>query len=219
VPGTPQNVTTTANSGYQVTVHWADGSAGTTGFNVDNGCPVGACGGPDAELYTTTGPVNSTTFPAQPGTWICFRVRAISGAGDSAWSGYGCVQTPGLTVSGATEWTSSGLTLSAGDRIGITAAGTVHIDPAYPVGPGGTASCTPAKNYPTSTTAFPGPTAPCWSLVARIGNGTAFEVGTSAQFIATAGVLYLGVNDNNFADNSGSWRVNIKKGGGLPPAA
>jgi serine/threonine protein kinase len=219
VPGAPQNVTTTANSGYEVTVHWADSSPGTTGFNVDNGCPVGACGGPDAELHTTTGPVNSTTFPAQPGTWICFRVQAISGAGDSAWSGYGCVQTPGLTVSGATEWTSSGLTLNAGDRIGITAAGTVHIDPAYPVGPGGTATCTPAKNYPTSTTPFPGPSAPCWSLVARIGNGAAFEVGTSAQFIATAGVLYLGVNDNNFADNSGSWTVNIKKGGGLPPAA
>jgi hypothetical protein len=219
VPSIPQNVRTTANSGDEVTVHWADGSPGITGFNVDNGCPVGACGGPDAELYTTTGPVNSTTFSAQPGTWICFRVQAISSAGDSAWSGYGCVQTPGLAVSGATEWTSSGLTLNAGDRIGITAAGTVYIDPAYPAGPSGTASCTPAKNYPTSTTPFPGPTAPCWSLVARIGNGAPFEVGTSVQFIATAGVLYLGVNDNNFADNSGSWTVNIKKGGGLPPAA
>ena len=209
-PGTPQTVTATANGGYQVTVSWADSSPGITGYNVDNGCPVGACGGPDAELYKTLGPVNSTTFPVDPGSWTCFRVQAISSAGNSGWSSYGCVQTPGLTISGATEWTSTGLTLNVGDRIGITASGTVHIDPAYPVGPGGTASCTPAKNYASSATTFPDPAAPCWSLIARIGNGPPFAVGTSLKFTASAGgVLYLGVNDNNFADNSGSWTVNI----------
>ena len=218
-PSTPQSVTATANGGYQVTVSWADSSPGITGYNVDNGCPVGLCGGPDAELYKTTGPVNSTTFPVDPGSWTCFRVQAISNVADSAFSGYGCVQTPGLTMSGATEWTSTGLTLNPGDRMGITAAGTVHIDPSYPVGPGGTASCTPAKTYPASATTFPDSAAPCWSLIARIGNGTPFAVGPSLKFTATAaGVLYLGVNDNNFADNSGSWKVSIEKGGGLPPA-
>jgi hypothetical protein len=218
-PSTPQSVTATANGGYQVTVSWADSSPGITGYNVDNGCPVGLCGGPDAELYKTTGPVNSTTFPVDPGSWTCFRAQAISSAGNSAFSGYGCVQTPGLTISGATEWTSTGLTLNPGDRMGITAAGTVHIDPSYPVGPGGTASCTPAKTYPASATTFPDSAAPCWSLIARIGNGAPFAVGPSLKFTATAaGVLYLGVNDNNFTDNSGSWKVNIEKGGGLPPA-
>jgi serine/threonine protein kinase len=42
----------------------------------------------------TTGAVNSTTFPVDPGSWTCFRVQAVSGAGDSSFSGYGCVQTP-----------------------------------------------------------------------------------------------------------------------------
>jgi serine/threonine protein kinase len=218
-PGTPQTITATANGGYQVTVHWADSSPGITGYNVDNGCPVGACGGPDAELYKTIGAVTSTTFPVDPGSWTCFRVQALSIVGDSGWSGYGCTQTPGLTISGATQWSSTGLTINPGDRIGITAAGTVNIDPSYPVGPGGTASCTPAKTYAASASTFPDSAAPCWSLLARIGNGAPFEVGPSLKFTATAsGVLYLGINDNNLADNSGTWRVNIEKGGGLPPA-
>lgn len=60
--------------------------------------------------------------------------------------------------------------------------------------------------------------APCWSLIARIGNGSPFEVGTSTQVVTTAGELYLGVNDNNFSDNSGSWTVRIKLGGMQPSA-
>jgi hypothetical protein len=55
------------------------------------------------------------------------------------------------------------------------------------------------------------------SLIARIGNGPPFEVGTSALVTATrSGVLYVGINDDTFSGNSGSWNVNIKLGG-LPP--
>jgi hypothetical protein len=38
------------------------------------------------------------------------------------------------------------------------------------------------------------------------------------QVTTTAGELYLGMNDDNFADNSGSWTVRIKLGG-MPPRA
>ena len=55
-------------------------------------------------------------------------------------------------------------------------------------------------------------------MPARIGNGAPFEVGTSTQVTTTAGELYLGMNDDNFADNSGRWNVRIKLGG-MPPAA
>ena len=63
---------------------------------------------------------------------------------------------------------------------------------------------------------LPVASARAWRRGSRIGNGAPFEVGTSVQFTATAGVLYLGVNDDNVARNSGSWTINIKKGGGLP---
>jgi len=44
--------------------------------------------------------------------------------------------------------------------------------------------------------------------------GAPFEVGTSALITnAASGVLFLGINDNSFSGNSGSWNVNIKLGG------
>jgi hypothetical protein len=50
----------------------------------------------------------------------------------------------------------------------------------------------------------------CWSLIGQIGTGTspstAFEVGISLTFTASSsGRFYLGVNDNNYPDNTGSW--------------
>jgi len=54
---------------------------------------------------------------------------------------------------------------------------------------------------------------PCWSLIARIGNGRPFEVGTSIQIATTTGRLYLGVNDDSFSSNAGIWAVKMKIGG------
>ena len=43
-------------------------------------------------------------------------------------------------------------------------------------------------------------------LIARIGNGAPFEVGTSDLVTSTAtGVLYLGINDDSVSGNSGSF--------------
>jgi len=54
---------------------------------------------------------------------------------------------------------------------------------------------------------------PCWSLIARIGNGRPFEVGTSIEVATTTGRLYLGVNDDSFSSNAGIWAVKMKIGG------
>lgn len=63
---------------------------------------------------------------------------------------------------------------------------------------------------------YPVPSAKCWSLIARIGTGTPFYVGTSRLIVTGAGELYLGINIDNPSGNSGAWTVNIKIGG-LPP--
>jgi hypothetical protein len=189
-------------------VSWSDASAGITGFHVDNGCPVGSCD-PGATLVQTTGPVGSTTFNVTPGTYQCFRVQAIDSAGDSPWSGYGCTSTPGLSVPATGQWTDTGVTVPAGDELGITASGSVTIGTGA-FGPGGDSACTPAGTFPTSD-------APCYALIARIGNGAPFPVGTSVLITPGAGVLYLGINDNSFSGNAGSWTARIKLGG-LPPA-
>jgi hypothetical protein len=48
-------------------------------------------------------------------------------------------------------------------------------------------------------------------LIGKIGaNGTPFEVGDNATITASvSGVLYLGVNDDDYNDNSGSWTATI----------
>lgn len=82
-------------------------------------------------------------------------------------------------IPGTQMWTDSGVSLRAGERLGLTAAGTAHIDPAYPAGPAGSSSCIPATTDPAGP--FPAAEAPCWSLIVRIGNGPPFGVGTSTH--------------------------------------
>jgi hypothetical protein len=210
-PATPGNVTAVATSQYKIQVTWTEASTDVTGFNIDNGCPVGSCG-PGATLAQTTGPVNTATFSVTPGSYQCFRVQAINNAGTSPWAGFGCISTPGIVLSATQKWTNTKVTVAAGDDIGITADGQISVSPTETVGPAGDPSCTPAQQYPGK--AFPAPDLPCWSLIARIGNGTPFEVGTRSLITnAAAGVLFLGINDNSVSGNSGSWNVNIKLGG------
>jgi AAA ATPase domain len=216
VPDTPSSVTAVAICQYMIRVTWADASADVTGFNVDNGCPVGSCSpGSQATLAQTIGPVDSATFSVTPGTYQCFEVQAFSSAGKSAWSDYACTSTPGLSVPATREWTDTGVPVPAGD-LGITAGGQISISLAGSEGPKGDSSCTPAQNYRGE--AFPAPYLPCWSLIARIGSGPPFEVGTSTLITVGSGILYLGINGYSFSGNSGSWTVNIKIGA-LPPSA
>jgi hypothetical protein len=210
-PDTPGNVTAVATSQYKIQVTWTEATADVTGFNLDNGCPVGSCD-PGATLVQTTGPVDTATFSVTPGSYQCFRVQAVNKAGTSPWSGFGCISTPGLVLSATQKWTNTKVTIPAGDEVGISADGQITVSPAETVGPAGDPSCTPAQNYPGKN--FPAPALPCYSLIARIGNGTPFEVGTSTLITnAASGVLYLGINDNSFSGNSGSWNVKIKLGG------
>jgi len=214
-PDTPGNVTAVATSQYTIQVTWTEATADVTEFNLDNGCPVGSCD-PGATLVQTiaqtTGPVDTATFSVTPGSYQCFRVQAINNAGTSPWSGYGCISTPGLVLSATQKWTNTKVTVPAGYDVGISADGQITVSPTETVGPAGDPSCTPAQNYPGR--AFPAPNLPCYSLIARIGNGTPFEVGTSTLITnAAAGVLFLGINDNSVSGNSGTWNVKIKFGG------
>jgi hypothetical protein len=105
-------------------------------------------------------------------------------------------------------WTSSGLTVTAGDTISVHATGFVHFGdpPIDRVGPNGVpwgAKCsgiaTVQGNWPVGGLA-------CWSLVGRVGTGSPFELGSNGSVrAATSGPLLLGINDNLLSDNFGSW--------------
>jgi hypothetical protein len=79
--------------------------------------------------------------------------------------------------------------------------------------PGGDPACRPATGYAASSSRFPAPPLPRWSLIARIGTGPPFELGTSILVAAISGRLYLGVNSDSFSGNTGIWMVKIKIGG------
>jgi hypothetical protein len=48
-------------------------------------------------------------------------------------------------------------------------------------------------------------------LIGRVGNGTAFGIGNQSEPLSmpAAGVLYLGVNDDNVDDNRGAFAVTV----------
>lgn len=135
----------------------------------------------------------------------------------TAGSGNGAASSPlatsyARTVPATHQWTGTGIALHAGDRLGITASGEIHVSPSSAVGPAGNPRCTPAVNDRADSAQFPGPGLPCWSLIARIGSGAPFEVGTATRITAASGELYLGVNDDDLSANSGRWAAAITVG-------
>lgn len=200
----PGDVYASSTNDYDIQVSWTDSSNNVAGFNIDNGCPVGACGGHGITLAKTVGHVTSATFSVTPGTYQCFRVQAILSSGVSGWSGYGCASTSGFLIDGTRAWIRTGVILKRGDQLYIKASGQISFGSSGLADPSGDPSCTSASD-------FPAPRLRCLSLIARIGHGHPFAVGTSA--VATGhGRLYLGVNAVNFSDSSGGWIVNTKTG-------
>jgi hypothetical protein len=115
-----------------------------------------------------------------------------------------------LVVPGNQPWTDTGLTVAPGTVINISALGEINVYGGradWYKTPAGGPNCIASPT--TSVGQWIGMGLPCWSLIARIGQGPAFEVGTGITYTASSsGRLYLGVNDESLAsfnDNSGTW--------------
>jgi Ca2+-binding EF-hand superfamily protein len=120
---------------------------------------------------------------------------------------FGAAGTTGnlIVVDARQEWTDTGIDVRAGDTIMFESTGRVQLstDGNDVALPGGHSSNRRAANAPLRT-------APAGALIARIGNQGVNMVGDRRSVRANAnGRLYLGVNDDHFADNSGEYRVQI----------
>jgi hypothetical protein len=117
-----------------------------------------------------------------------------------------------LAVASNVEWVDTGVDLSAGDSVTIAASGTVSLAQHLPFIPN---LQTPDGNpkFPSMDMFHPfiAPGLSSWSLVGKVSQfGAAFEVGSNRTFTApAAGRLYLSVNANGFAGNTGNWNVTI----------
>lgn len=115
--------------------------------------------------------------------------------------------TSGLVVSGKQPWTSTGIMVRRGEVLRFNTTGEVRVgggpeDVAQPAGVTGgrTVAGTPI------------PSSIVGALIGRIGNGQPFGIGNQTSVpMPAAGMLFLGINDNNFDDNSGEFRVEITR--------
>lgn len=113
-------------------------------------------------------------------------------------------------------WTDTGLYFTQGQGITITARGVMDW---------GTNNCNPIFQGNCDSTPvgrpwsvcesygqdFTAPGLACWSLIGKIGeNGVPFQVGAGVYVNAqSSGELFLGVNDDYFVDNTGSWGADV----------
>ena len=125
--------------------------------------------------------------------------------------GFGNRNRGGAGVSGEVRveanqaWTSTGLTVRAGDLVAFRASGRINF------GEGGAATAGPDGNDTQRSRANPVSVMPVGGLIGRVGNSAPFPIGSNTQAIRMPadGTLFLGVNDQNVGDNSGSFTVAI----------
>ncbi len=107
-----------------------------------------------------------------------------------------------VTVNGDKPWIDTGMEVAAGDKLHITAKGTVDFSDKTGVGPAGA-----ERGWADTLRALSVSSAGRGALVGQIGNdrsATPFLVGADGTFVAPiAGRLYLGVNQDQFGKPTG----------------
>jgi hypothetical protein len=119
-----------------------------------------------------------------------------------------------VSVAPSQPWTDAGMQVAEGKSYDITADGVVQFshDLSALAAPDGRNDIDGgACHHGQSHAGYPAPELPCLSLIGKIGrNGVPFEVGKGRTLIAsTSGELYLGVNDDSLANDSGGWMVHV----------
>jgi hypothetical protein len=135
----------------------------------------------------------------------------MSGAGATAVATSG-VLTPGaISVPANQPWTDTGLTVKKGERITFATTGQITI--ASGPNPEFVATADGSGNFTSPRTGYPVPAMAVGGLIARVGTSAPFPIGTNAQAITMPadGRLYLGINDDQFGDNSGNFAVTIRR--------
>lgn len=107
------------------------------------------------------------------------------------------------TVRGDRPWTSTGIMVARGDRVEFHGTGEIMIGATSPSSvDGNPAATSDASRYPVRR-------ASAGALIGRVAGGEPFAIGANTQPIVMPanGLLLLGVNDDHFEDNSGTFTV------------
>jgi hypothetical protein len=128
-----------------------------------------------------------------------------AGAATAAVGTSGTLAPGQVLVQANQAWNDAGITVKKGDRVAFNTTGQVSFAQGQTAGPDGN----PALRMPT----YPVAAMPVGGLIGRVGNGTPFPIGSNAQPITMPndGRLMLGVNDNEYGDNTGAFTVTVTK--------
>ena len=124
-----------------------------------------------------------------------------------------------VTIAGDAPWIDTGMDVNAGDKLHITAKGTVDFSDKTGVGPAGA-----QRGWADTLRALTVSSAGRGALVGQIGNdraATPFLVGAEATITSpTNGRLYLGVNQDQFSKpTAGKFEVHIDRTAATAAAA
>jgi hypothetical protein len=146
----------------------------------------------------------SRDYPSNDVAQIYLHARRASAAQTAAPV---AAQPGAIVVAGNQPWTASGLAVKKGDRIAFSATGDIMIATNASSGIGGSPAVTsPSIRYPVLNS-------PVGALIARVGKGMPFIIGANTEAITMPinGQLMLGVNDDHFEDNSGTYTVMVTR--------
>jgi hypothetical protein len=125
------------------------------------------------------------------------------------------VATSGIAANGAIivaanqPWTDTGITVRKGDRVSFNTTGQIRVT--LGDSPEGVATADGSGTFQGSRARYPVPIVPVGALIFKVGNSAPSPIGTNSQPITMPanGRLFLGINDDEFGDNSGAFTVTI----------
>lgn len=116
-----------------------------------------------------------------------------------------------IRVPATQPWTATGVRLTEGTEVEITAEGNIEATPS--TDQRSYYHHVPPEGRDERLGQFPQPNLPGLALLGRIGEGPVFLVGAKIRFVVDAsrgaGELFLGINDDVVDDNAGEWTVRI----------
>jgi hypothetical protein len=140
------------------------------------------------------------------------RPGASTGSTSSGTSSQGLASGTGrIQVPANGGWVNTGITVQQGQTLLFQTTGEVRLSTDM----NDVATAAGAKSGRRAASA-PLPTALAGALIGRVGNGQVFGIGNQTSVPApNAGTLFLAVNDDQLADNAGSFGVEVTAGATL----
>jgi len=139
-------------------------------------------------------------FANPPGT------AAVATTGSAAAAGP--VPAGAIIVPGNQQWTATNMSVRRGELIHFQTTGEVQ----FSTNPADHAQANGSVNRQQAASGAPLPSALVGALVGRVNNGPAFPIGQQTEVrMPSAGLLFIGINDDMLSDNSGQFNVIISR--------